>query len=377
MRNIGGTKYSDHDDLKSKELTIIVSNDMTGHRIQYLVAFFNRVSKSDRRIVLVLVSKIESNLSEPQILAMKEVDFDFIDDCGSSSQALTTVHAITAKIHVSEILFWDADNWIASLLTFRLKSRLLFMRPYLSDKSAKKISIFLLKWSAIFFFHFVRRFEIGILGVPYHAPKLLPSLWVDDALLISPATVTTTGESNGSKSFLTIPPDTRVVLVPGFISLRKNPGLVIEAMETVTRSVNGNVWLIFAGKSDLNCVNLINGYGKAYVKHFDRYLSDAEYRHLFLVADVVVLPYSNRGSSGITIESLAYGKHVIRTDSRLWAGAAGKTNGLLRLCSLNTISIANAIVHTLNEKESLAPVYLAGIARPTVIDFIQSSSTGK
>ncbi len=374
MRRIPRNSFLNQGNTELEKSTVIVSNHLAGHRIQYLVSFLNRSSESNKRIVLVLISKIEFGLSELQIRALQELDFEFIDDCKNSSEALDTAQLMATQFHRSEILFWDADNWILPLLVFRPKSRLLFMRPYLSNKSLKKVSLFLLKWSAIFFFHFIRGFDVRILGVPCHTPKLLPSLWVDDALLISPDGFTAASESNGTKMLFAIPQNSQVVLVPGFMGLRKNPRLVIEAIEIVSKSIIGDACLIFAGKSDLESSNIINNFGNTNIKHIDRYLSDAEYRQLLLVADVVILSYTNKGSSGIIIESLAYGKHVIISDSRLWTGATEKANGLLHPCKFNAASIADVIVQILSEKGSIPPVILAGMTRPTVIDFFQGSS---
>ncbi len=356
---------------------VIVSQNLTGHRIQYLTSLSNRVSKSDTKIIVVLISKVEFKLSDSQIQELQGVDFYFIDDCKKSLGALSVAREFARQNIKSEILFWDADNWIFSLLLFRQKSKLLYMRPYLSHKSFKKITLFLLKWSTILFFHYIRRFDIAILGVPLHSQRLLPSLWVDDSLLVSPDLPASTKEKVSLRALFDISHNSKVVLVPGFITVRKNPELVVEAIELALKLTSADIILIFAGKSDIACSTLIGRLGNPNVKQIDRYLSDDDYRRLLRVADVVVLPYANRGSSGIAIESLANGKPVIIGDSRLWAEAALSTEGQLYLCKLTATSVALALVQIFEENRTYPCHYLAGINRPTVIDFFLSPTNRK
>ena len=360
-----------------QQFLVVVSENLTGHRMQYLTSLSNRVSKSDTKIIVVLISKVEFELSDSQIQELQGIDFYFIDDCKKSEIALSVAREFAQQNIKSEILFWDADNWISPLLLFRQKSKLLYMRPYLSHKSFKKITLFLLKWSTILFFHYIRRFDIGILGVPLHSQRLLPSLWVDDSLLVSPDLPTSTREKMSLRPFFDISHNSKVVLVPGFITARKNPQLIIEAIELASKSTTANMALIFAGKSDVACSTLISSLGNPNVKQIDRYLSDDDYRSLLRLADVVVLPYTNRGSSGIAIEALANGKPVIIGDSRLWAEAALSTEGQLYLCKLTATSVALALVQIFEENRTYPCHYLVGINRPTVIDFFLSPTSRK
>ena len=356
---------------EKQPIFVVVSNNLTGHRIQYLTSLFKRFSIGEVKIVVVLVSKIEFGLSIPQIKDLQAIAFDYIDDCKSTRKTLSVVRKLANRNFSSDILFWDADNWILPLLLFREKSKLLFMRPYLSQKSTKKVALLSVKWCAILFFYYVRRFDVGILGVPLHTQRLMPSLWVDDALLIPPDLHASSRDGKFSNFLPDIPANSKVVLVPGFITARKNPKLVINAIELASRSISTGIILIFAGKSDVESSSLIAGYDNPNIRHINQYLSVDEYRMLLLLSDIIVLPYTNRGSSGITIESLANGKPVILGNCELWTEAADSARGLIHLCNLEESAISRSLVQLLSENLKHAPLYLVGTKRQTVIDFFQ------
>lgn len=358
-------------DSGKRRFLVVVSSNLTGHRVQYLTSLIKRFSTSEVKIVLVLVSKIEFDLSVPQIRDLKALEFDYIDDCKKSRNALSVARKLAIENSKSEILFWDADNWILSLILFRQKSKLLFMRPYLSQKSVSKVLLLLIKWFAIIFFRYIRGFGVGILGVPLHPQRLVPSLWVDDALLVVPEFDTSESGKNVSSVIAHIPTSSKVVLVPGFITFRKNPQLVINAVELASELISTEITLIFAGKSDAECSTLIASFDRPNIRHINNYLSDDEYRMLLLRANVVVLPYTNRGSSGITIESLANGKPVILGDSNLWTEAALSSKGLLHLCKLEANAISITLSQVLNDDKPYAPFHLVGTKRLTVVDFFQ------
>jgi glycosyltransferase involved in cell wall biosynthesis len=355
----------------TRPLFVVGAINLTGHRIQYLTSLFKRLSMSEAKIVLVLVSKIKFDLSASQIRELQAIDFEYIDDCKKPATVLSVARRLANQNAKSEILFWDADNWIFPLLLFSKKSKLLFMRPYLSQKSLQKVVILLIKWCAILFFHYIRRFKVGILGVPLQPHRLMPSLWVDDSLLIAPDLPGSTQDKNDLSVLSDIPANARVILMPGFITARKNPKLLINAIQIASKSISANIVLVFAGKTDVECSTLITSSDYPNIRHINRYLSDDEFRLLLQRADVVVLPYTNQGTSAIAIESLAHGKPVILGESKLWKAAAASSNGLMHLCDLNSNAISLAVSQILSKNMAYPPQFLTRINRPTVLDFFK------
>ena len=247
---------------------------------------------------------------------------------------------------------------------------LLFMRPYLTSKKILNVIKYLFKWLAILYFHLVRKFKIGILGVPFHKPKIFPSLWFDDPLLTKPNEAKLGGDQSLLRQSFGIGTDSRIILVPGFLTSRKNPELAISILDHVSKHSFDSFCLVFAGKSERTCKLQISNACHPNVFHLDKYLSDSEYRTLLNISSIVLLPYSNRGSSSIVLESLAHGKNVIITKSKIWLNAERNSQGLLHLCPLNAVSISKAIQKILQCDNSTTPVILSGQIRANIIDFL-------
>jgi glycosyltransferase involved in cell wall biosynthesis len=131
-----------------------------------------------------------------------------------------------------------------------------------------------------------------------------------------------------------------------------------------------SVCLVFAGKADETSRKEIIKTENPRVVHIDRYLTEAEYRVLLNISTVVLLPYSNRGSSGVVLESLAHGKNVIITKSRIWMNAKNYCSGLLHVVPLDVVQVSKEVQSILQSKQIEKSIILSGVARSNVIQFL-------
>lgn len=354
----------------STNIVVAISENLSGHRINYLKALSNKLEKKNEKILLILESQLEFELDFYQKAIVHEIDFLCIENFGQKREILDYVQSLVKTANIRKILFWDGDNWTKHLIFFEGKPQILFIRPYLTSKRMKNILNYSAKWLAIFYFHYVRNFRIGILGVPLHSPRLLKSRWFDDPILIEPNNVEIVDNQISILENVVFHSNTNFILIPGFLTSRKNPKLAIDVLQRVLRKSEDSVVLIFAGKADEFCRKMIKASSNQALIHIDRYLSADEYREILAISKVVLLPYSNKGSSGIVLESLAQGKNVIITKSKVWLEAEKNSNGQLHLIQLNAEKIAQEILSIFQSRIRTNPVVLSGTNRPTVIDFL-------
>lgn len=354
----------------SKGRIILISQNLTGHRIHYLKALLAELSQRQFSLVLILQNKILYGLDASQISTIDKMDFSYIDNFVEKSEIMKLLDDCSVHEFNIKILFWDADNWIRFLLFFKGNVRLLFMRPYLTSRRPASIIKYFLKWVAIFHLHFIRKLEIGILGIPYHEPKILPSLWLDDPVLASPKSAISETDTLLTKKKLGIEPQSQVILVPGYLTSRKNPQLAISVFERVSKQLVKPPYLVFAGKTDLICQEEILTSKQQNIIHVNRFLSDSEYSRILSISTIVLLPYSNRGSSAVALESLAYGKSTIITKFRSWQNAERNSKGLLHLCDLNSKKLSNKIIQIFHSESYSGNVILSGVKRDSAIAFL-------
>jgi glycosyltransferase involved in cell wall biosynthesis len=140
----------------------------------------------------------------------------------------------------------------------------------------------------------------------------------------------------------------KVVLVPGFISMRKNPSLIIEVCATVNDSIGEGLELMFAGKIQDDVLEVLDQHDFRWIGIKDDYLSRSEYLEQLQAADIVLLIYENIGSSGIVIDCLAYGIPVLILKNRFWKNLEKESEGLVKLTKKSSRKLAQDVEHMLS-----------------------------
>ena len=325
---------------------IVLSANLSGHRYQYLLNLLRGNVLEKQEIYLVTGSDSYSSLSQSQKLELSRylttqyIRLVLQEAPNFKKNLLNTGKALFDSFSDSIFVLWDGEEWLLKFLFAKRLSRLLIMRPYYQSKSPFKVSIFLIKMFLVGVSQFNSNLEVGLLRIPYFRPKVFKDLWVDEAVLVNGKKFINMDSNNG---VIVEIEKTISVVVPGFISPRKNPVLAIEAFRLFQSRNNLEASLIFAGQIDEGCKALISGLNNASIQIIDEFLTDEQYIHILKNADCILLPYQNRGSSGIVLECLNLEKRIVFAKSRLWMSAQNRTNGLLKLAKLNKVELAEAL----------------------------------
>ena len=120
--------------------------------------------------------------------------------------------------------------------------------------------------------------------------------------------------------------NTRIVLVPGGLTHRKNGELILAAWELVRRRMH-NVTLVIAGSSDEDLVARCET-GSNEVRHLG-YVTDEVFRSLYEKADVVWFPSRYEGFGMPVLEAMACGRPVVASASSSIPEVAGDAAILL------------------------------------------------
>ena len=101
--------------------------------------------------------------------------------------------------------------------------------------------------------------------------------------------------------------------------------------------------MVFIGEATQNFRDAFAKVQSEHVSLEDNYLSDQDYLNALYSARMILLPYANRGASGIVIEALVVGTPVVIVGKRTWNNISILSNGMIQNCRPNPKSVARAI----------------------------------
>ena len=259
--------------------------------------------------------------------------------------------------------FIDGDQWVPFLLLKIPNSKIILMRPYLAGTDALARIRHAMKILLSIILR-LKGYEFGLLSIPGFSPKILPSNWVNDIPL-------NINSNNQFKEKIalddTLPMD--FILVPGFIEARKNPLMVIEAFKIFMQHCD-DVSLVFAGRISSEVQSEILKQFDPRICLLNKYLSEEEYLNLLLKARLIILAYSNRGSSGIVLEATALGTPVVIAGDKNWNNAVLKSEGKLYPVTLTAQSIADVVTQIYIDSPIRRPVEIRNMKNITFIEFL-------
>ena len=326
--------------IKSKTLSdktlILVTEGIFGHKVEWLYRLNSlATSRGKGLLVLTLYSSSQYDL---EISRCQDVLH-----CGSFTSKQEIISFINSlDFEGLDISFWDCDKWLMSIVRLNKKARLLVMRPYIVEFRIVPFIRFTLKKLILIYLTLLGRFKIRYLEVPFSGKLLLRNSWVSDEKIF-PSLPNLHVREN-----LDFGTSGRVVLLPGFIESRKNPLLLINAVRAAREKSNLEIFLIVSGKMDSKIKAEMLLIQDDWVKIRDGYKSGTDYWAELMSCDLVVLPYSNRGSSGIAIQAIWAGKQVLLPRMRIWENARKMSNKKLHFfSSLNTSSLCSGIINSL------------------------------
>ena len=324
---------------------ILVTDDFAGHRLDWLNEFNSKVAECGLKLFVITLdlNRVDSRFYE------RNGGPIFCSDFSNRSQVIKFIDSNFNCFQT--VAFWDAELWIKELLKLRFHSQLLFMRPYVSDLSLKASISFILKLCSMFYFKYVRGHSLGLLAVPLNRRLFFNKDQVSDELILGKFHVPSS-RTNLNRINPTIPKSMLTIIVPGYISMRKNPFLVIEVGKRLASTTDLIFRIIFQGKVDKEIERRLKSQAFDWLSVNDEYATLEDFLEVIDQSTIVLLPYSNRGSSGIVLQAQYLGKRVILSKNRLWSNEARSSKESIVLSRLSVNSITKSILDICNSPES-------------------------
>lgn len=329
---------------------IFFTHGLTGHRVNMLRNFLVEARNQERLIHLVMEA---NTVDENELIYICQ---EFIGNLclhrmqtGSGGVA-TEILDLRAQHPNVLISTWEAEEWFKLILRLKRKNKILFMRPYIQVFSFSGIIRYLYKIIMIVVFSTFSRSKIGLLAIPLDRPALFRSKWIDELsskrkrLDESWDTVFT-----DLMAEIGLPQNIDLVLVPGFITKRKNPELITEAFRVLQERNSNRCALLFSGQVDQEYKTFFHQNKSDYVFCLDRYLSEKEYSCLLSKSKVVILAYNNRASSGVMVDCIELAKKVIFTGDGRWQNLYAAAPNFLIKGSKDPFILASQIFNSLTD----------------------------
>ncbi len=319
---------------------ILISEDFSGHRLDWLIRLIQIVGERDLAVFALDASRLTND----------SVDLE-IDICSDFQSKYELIKFIGKNQVKATLIFWDGDNWLFEILRLKAPIRALVMRPYLTSKSLRNLAVFLIKRLTMLFLKKFKSIELAYLAIPFCTVGKKRNYWVDDDLLIDLEFL----KVLRSRRSLNLGKQKFKILVPGYISERKNPKLVIDACEVLSNYYQAEFELLFRGKVAETLKVMFASNKRSWVNVQDKYFPRSEYLELLNEADVVVIPYSNIASSGVAVECIALNVPLIMLQDYRWSGAAAQEGINLRLTERDVdqlaISLNEVLSSSLGQRE--------------------------
>jgi glycosyltransferase involved in cell wall biosynthesis len=304
----------------SGDYFVIFTEDFSGHRIDWFKKILEECQKQ-MKAVIVICHDASRFLENELSIEFNTADlFICLFERGESRSFLRFFEQL--DLNGTVVAIWDGDRYLLNLFLLKYKFNVLFMRPYRTTSSILGFIRYTLKISAILILKVYSNHSIGLLSIPQDRHLLLKKNWIDDEILLQ---IDIDAKKPRSSS------GTFQILVPGYISARKNPRWIVEACEMLREQGYKDFILEFAGSIDSDQLELLQEKKCDWLIINDGYKTEEEFFRLLSQANFVLLPYDNRGSSGVVMHSLLLGNYVAITKSRGWENLAESSSGKLML----------------------------------------------
>ena len=349
---------------------LLVTDNLDGHKYAWLEKLVQRVAPQTEVIVFSL--KNENDVVKLNELVERNKISKLTFNTFESKDVL--FRNLTLKVNSERglrVIFWEGEKWIFFLLRTKVKCKVVFMRPYQNRRSRFVELKTFEKYVAYLILKCRKNIDFRLLSIPGFKPFLFNKLWVDDDY---------TFELNSNSSNLAFKSKVFEILsqqqnyfticVPGFISDRKNPSLAIDVYFELCKRGH-KVRLLFCGKIDLELEEFFHNVRNPEIIVFDEYLSTKDYFELLRLVNLVLVTYSNVGSSGIVTESLSLGTPVVFTGSQHWQELSEANSKLFRIASFDPEDIANEIENFLFPNFDLNIAFTIPNPKENVIDYMR------
>ena len=260
-------------------------------------------------------------------------------------------------------LFLDLEKHVFWLLKNRINFKGIFMRPYLEGFNIHSILIWIIKRIITTLSLLIPNANIRLLAIPFQRTHKLKKAWVRDELTLNRIMSDCyTHEPECVSRYK------NAIVVPGYLDTRKGLDLAIMCVKRLRVLTGESLKLLFIGKATSNFLDTFSKVQEDYISLEDGFLSDREYMNLLFSSRIILLPYSNRGASGIVIEALVLGTPVVIVGRSTWQNISKLSYGLVQFSRSNPKSISRAILRAETKRgvrigEVLKEEELSGISK--------------
>ena len=324
---------------------LLFSHGLTGHRDSWL-RIFARDALIKGRTIHFVVGVDHSNMQFLEILVQEFGQTLCLHSIHNGSHGIEAeILCLRSEFPGLTIATWEGEEWLKLLLKLRINLRILFMRPYIQNLNPKGAANFFIKYVFIFTFRHFSGNQIGLLAIPGDTPKILRNSWVDDVQSdYDDYKFQLSSYRERLRDEIGISSQAKIILVPGFITKRKNPQLAIEAFGVWMEKRPKNKYvLVFGGKLDKESERLVAKLQGKGIYALNRYLSKAEYFALLEEANLVLLLYSNRASSGVVIDAITVSTPVLLIGDKRWQNLFERFPELVARASRTPKALSNEI----------------------------------
>lgn len=343
---------------------ILVASDFSGHRLDWLMQIKSNLDKFNKRFIVICEDA--SRLKGLRISVLNKVLVY------ESRSGLSFINEFVGRKTQHQIMFWDADDQLRLLLFAQFKARCVIMRPYLTEYKLMSILRYWTKMMIILYFVLFDRHNVALLGIAEAKPHFLKKHWVDEPMGITDDELILVHKPSSQKFRSDISRNMRV-LIPGYITLRKNPLIAISACIELRKKHGLSIELTFCGTIDANLRKNIEKLNLEWVHLVDGYLERKQFLKAIGASDFILLPYRNRGSSGIVLESLALAKVVVLFGNRHWQNLSRNTKGQLFLLAHGKSGIVRGFLKLQSSQLVSSSYRISNDDRKTALTFLTSS----
>ena len=352
---------------------VILTEGLTGHRVKWLANLVSLANSTDLSLSVICLKSAFNNLAleQNQFDEIKSANFILVENRNEIFESAQMLHESDWSV---TFIVWDADEWLLELIRCHFKVQALFMRPYVTEFRLKSLANYCVKKILTLILLIKPNVTIGLLEVPEDRHFFFRQKWKVDDL-----TTWNFQFPNYNKAAV-VSKNAKILLVPGFITARKNPKMAISVLNELRTQTQENWILVFVGKINTDSNFVLDLAIPEHIEIMNRYVSDAEYLNFIRECDALLLLYRNRSASGAVIEGLLLNRNVFLAKTRIWKSLTRKSNGLLHLVPLKAEAIARHIsqIDRWPKQSEQIPNEFAGLllnidfAKPGLVEFFLS-----
>jgi glycosyltransferase involved in cell wall biosynthesis len=238
----------------------------------------------------------------------------------------------------AEFLFMDLEKHIFWLIRNRMKFKGVFMRPYLEGYKMRSILIWLMKRMLTTVSQLVPTMNIRLLAIPFQRQRRAKRSWIRDDLTLSKCMASMKKNSPKINERFK-----NSIVVPGFLDTRKGIELAVSGLHHSRNLIDENLNLFFIGSATSSFLEAFSKVKEDSITLEDGFLSDSDFVNLLFSSRIILLPYANRGASGIVIEALVVGTPVVIVGRNTWRNLSFLSNGLVQFSRPNPKSVSRSI----------------------------------